>query len=253
MLDLLFIPLNALDHWLARGIPDLVRTCLWGGVSGIAAMALYYLSSNQQSIAALKREARGLRSRMIKEDLDHAEVMKLARSNLATSLRLLGRVLGPSLLASVPVLVMVIWLGIYQTYSLPGDGSGVDVRTLPPAGDLEFSPPDRFNGPRDALRLMAAPDSGPITIRHGADLVYRGDPAHPPVPVLYEKHWWNALIGNPAGYLAPDSGTREVRLGFPRKVLIAKGIPRWAAGWEAPFFVSLLVVALVLKFVFRVE
>jgi len=251
--DLIFVPLNVLDGWLSGWLPDLARICIWGIVSGCAAMLLYYATSNQAAITSLKKETRDLRNRMLKDDLQYSEVMRLAKNNLSTSIRLLGKVLTPSLLASAPVLVPVLWLATYQSYGLPPAGESVNVTVTPHTSNLQFAPSDRFAYIGDDIRFLAAPDVGPVSIMGGARLVYQGDPTDPPSPVLYKRHWWNSILKNPVGYIDPDSVVHEIRWDFPRKRLMAEGVPGWAATWEVPFFLFVFVAAIVLKVVLRIQ
>jgi hypothetical protein len=72
-----------------------------------------------------------------------------------------------------------------------------------------------------------------------------------PVPVIAKRQWWNAFIGNPAGYLPDGAAIQRIEVPLPRIEYLSFG-PAWIRGWEWLFFGSLLVVSLMLKVALRI-
>ena len=215
-------------------------------------MWLYLLASDQLGIAALKNETRMLRKRMLAEDLENKEVMSIAKENLFVSLRLVTKVFFPSLIASLPVLFFVIWLSSHMTYDRSNDATGVSVNVIPSVGNLEFLPNDMFILKEGEIRLMMKSELQTIKVVSPEGLVYEGRPQAHPVDGVYKKQWWNTFLGNAAGYVENNATVDEIKWGFPRRIYL-EGVPSWMSTWEFPFFASLIIVAIVLKFTLRIQ
>jgi hypothetical protein len=99
-----------IDAGLSAFLPEIVLIVLWGCVAGAAAMLLYRWTSNQKRIREAKHDLAHLRARMLSPGLPQREVMSLSIQNLKGSFGLLGRVIIPSLLSVVPVLLIASWL-----------------------------------------------------------------------------------------------------------------------------------------------
>ena len=247
MINWAFPLLNAVDGWLAGWLPLLARLCLWGALSGAAAMGLYALMSDQAALSRRKAEIRDVRRQMMRGDGEQAEVMRLARRNLALSFGLLGRVFGPAMLSGVPVIVIVLWLSAYHSLA-PADPVRVDL--VPPADGVTLLAPD---GPAPGTSESATVAAGaPLRVLDADGLVWESRPDAPPVGVVHKRVWWNALIGNEAGYLRPDAAIDEIRFAFPRKQVLS-GLPAWMSAWEFPYFLSLIAAAVALKLAFRIQ
>lgn len=221
---------------LAGGLPLLLRVLAWGLVAGIGSMLVYLAVSPQQAIARGKREQLSARRRLEAFDGELAEAWPLMRHLLGTSLRQVGRVLLPALLASLPLLCLVAWMSNRYSVHLPADGT-------PPA--LEVAPA------RWQARWEPAGEGATIALMDGERVVTRVDMAAP-ASLIEPRHWWNALIGNPAGYLAADGGPQRIDIVLPRTEVLAAG-PDWLRGWEASFFCALLLSSLALKTTLRIH
>jgi hypothetical protein len=231
MVNEVFPLLDAVDALLAGILPLVLRIGLWGLVAGAAAMAFYMVTSPQGSLKDLKRRAAELRRKMMDTDLEPSAFGTLARENIAVSLGLLGRVLGPALLSTLPVLVVAAWLDTTRGYETP-------------------TPTLRLAGPASAeIRPGPAPGTFEITIT--GRQVYAGRPMEPPTPVLHKRAWWNAILASPVGYLADDAPVEEVALDVEKRTFVG-WLPLWAAGWETPFFLAVLVVTIGIKLGFRI-
>ena len=101
-----------IDASLSTFLPEILLIVLWGCVAGAAAMLLYRQTSNQERIRESKKNITHLRARMLSPGLPQREVMSLSVQNLKSSFGLLGRVIVPSLLSVVPVLLIASWLQV---------------------------------------------------------------------------------------------------------------------------------------------
>ncbi|MEC8135301.1 MAG: hypothetical protein VX107_03990 [Pseudomonadota bacterium] len=110
MIEMILDAAGAIDAAIAVALPATPRVAFYGVLSGAASMGLYAVAANQRKIAELKDELREVRSAMMAEEDELAEIRVLLKRNLKLTLRLSSRVLGPSLLAAMPVLVLAAWL-----------------------------------------------------------------------------------------------------------------------------------------------
>ncbi|MEC8083063.1 MAG: hypothetical protein VX146_00715, partial [Pseudomonadota bacterium] len=110
MMEMILEGAGAIDAAIAVALPATPRVAFYGVLSGAASMGLYAVAANQRKIAGLKAELREIRAAMMAEEDELAEIGALLKRNLKLTLRLSGRVLGPSLLAALPVLVLAAWL-----------------------------------------------------------------------------------------------------------------------------------------------
>jgi hypothetical protein len=253
MLDVLFPALNQADAFLAVWLPALFRVCLWGALSGASALVIYKLTSDQAGIARLKDQARGYRQQMLDPTLEEAEFKRLVTENLRASLHLLAKVLVPSLVASIPVAAAMFWLSIFFSYQLPEPGENVAVSVIPADAEVSAVPAEALvvKDGHTGYVVGFAPKPLQIYDERGI-VVYRGNPEDPPSGSVQKRKWWNWLVGSAIGYLDDDAGLEEVRWDFPRRTLMDSG-PSWMTTWEFPFFFSLIVVALTIKFVFKIH
>jgi hypothetical protein len=253
MVNALFPALTAVDGMFASFLPALLRVSIWGGIAGAIAMFVYKFTSNQAAIARLKAETRDLRRRMLDPDLEQAEFGRLIRVNLKTSFSLLGRTLLPGLVSTVPVLLLAAWLSTFYAYVVPPNGEPVRLRVEPQAMAVAIEPANRVAG-RDGTDwdITPSPAGETLTIVAAGVTAYAGNPFAPPVPEIAKRQWWNALLASEAGYLNPDAGIDLVLIDLPPRRLVG-GVPDWLAGWEAPYFLGILVVAVALKFGLKIE
>ena len=108
--------LNGINAWITSLLPLSVVISLWGVIAGISAMAIYAFTSNQTAISELKLETRNLRRKMMDPSLDdYKEFTRLAKKNLKVSLTFLGKVIGPVLLSTIPILLIAVWLSVYNS------------------------------------------------------------------------------------------------------------------------------------------
>jgi uncharacterized membrane protein (DUF106 family) len=240
-------PLFDLIDGLIGALPDAVRLILWGAISGIAAMFLYKALSSQERIKALQAESKALRQRMMATD-DAGEATKLAGANLKLSMRTLGTVTGPAMLSGIPVIFVLAWISATFATSAPAPGAPVALESQPATVTVGANPPaDGANGP-----ALSWPGTGtPITLQDSTGVIYDAPAEDPPAWIVHKKRWWNVLLGNPAGYLADSAAADTVIFKVPDREILGFG-PGWMRGWAFTYLMSLLVVSLLIKFVFRI-
>jgi hypothetical protein len=255
MSSVVFSLINCVDLVLASFLPLVLRVSFWGLLAGIAAMVIYAVASNQESISSLKREIKEHRKRMLDSSVEaYSEYAALAGKNLKASIALLGKVIGPALLSALPVLVIAGWLDAYHAYTLPEGTKTVALTFVPALSEtVEISPPELVRIERGVL-MIAPPEVHPVTVSFSANgkALYSGDPFIVPTPVIAKKGWLNLILPTGAGYVHPGSPVEEIHLDLPRKHLF-KGLPSWASGWEFPYFFSVLVAALAIKLIFKIH
>jgi hypothetical protein len=253
MVNAVFPALTAVDGLFASFLPALLRVLVWGAIAGALAMLVYMLTSNQTAIARLKAETRDLRRRMLDPDLEQSEFARLIRVNLKASFSLLGKTLLPGMFSTLPVLLIAAWLSAFYAYAMPPNGESVRLHVEPPVTALAIEPANRAARKDDTDWAITPPIADEtLTIVAAGVTVYAGNPFAPPVPEITKRQWWNALLASEAGYLNPEASMDQIVIDLPRRQLIG-GLPDWLAGWEAPYFLGILVVAAALKFGLRIE
>lgn len=221
---------------LLTDVPALLRLLLWGCVGGALSMWLYGVLSPQERIARSKREQLEVRRQLDGFDGELVDAWPMIRRLLALSLGHLGRVIGPALLAALPVILLLVWISTAYGYRFP-----------------EREPPLQVQPEQLRAAWIASPQGPPqIEVRDPRRELLARVPVAAPVPVIEKRHWWNTLIGNPAGYLGADGQVERLSIELPRRQVVDVG-PDWMRGWEVPFFVAVLIASLILKRALRLE
>lgn len=236
-----------LDALMADQLGPLGRIIAWSVICAIISMALYAVLSPQKRIKKVKADVADSRKAMADDDgEDFGEGMRLAKAQLGHSLKLVGVILIPAVVASLPALAMLVWLDGQYGYSCHMPGTQTTISAMPENANVEqigARPVSENGGACPIVRVSTSTDNGQ------SDVVI---PLQAPVPVIGHKQWWNTLIGNPAGYLPDDTAIQQIRFDLPPQEIISVG-PSWARGWELTFFVMLILVSLAIKKGFRIE
>jgi len=250
-LDLPAPLLTWLDGFLAP-IAPVWRISLWAVLGSIATMALYWLCSAQEEIARIKSDAISARRELANYDgTDFNVIWPMSRDVLAHSGRHFLVVFWPAIIASLPMLFLIVWISNSYGYRLPQASVELHAQVLPESAEVRWSPAAIAKGD-GSFDISWPPADGRLELldQAGNQAVLLPLPAA--VPVIHKKQWWNYIIANPAGYLADDVEIDELRLRFPKYHVLEFG-PQWARSWETPFFVVLVICSLAIKVVFRID
>jgi hypothetical protein len=251
VLNLFYPVLDAFDRALSF-LPAGLRLATFGVLSGALAMGLYRLCSNQARIRAQKAEIQKIRAALQAARDDFAETMRLSRRNLAASFGLVGVVLVPAVVSSLPLLAVIGWLAAHYGHVLPSPGAPIPLAFTPADVEIGVEPQARLLREGTALRLLwPAPGEVP-SFTDARGTVYAGPPADLPATVVHKRAWWNWLLGNEAGYLRADAALDAITFALPARAILP-GLPGWLAGWEAIYFLSVLAASVVIKIAFRIH
>ena len=220
---------DLVDSNLLWFLPPLVRLVIWAMLAAVVSILIYRLLSPQAKIAATKAAALAARRRLNAHQGDFESAMPLMRrSRSLASLQVL-LVLPGALIGSLPVLSLLVWL------------DGAYARDFPRAQAIptvQVSPPGQYVG-----NWQGGEAGGVVEIRDTAGQKVTTLPLAKPVPQIEQRHWWNALIGNPAGYLPETGPLEQVRIALPEREYLPAG-PAWARSWFSVVLPVLLVTSL---------
>lgn len=94
---------------MLEAVPVWLQMSCAGAVTGVLAMLIYARLSPQEDVAALKEQAREARRELnAYEGTDMSEVWKLTRRSLAIGLEQVRRVLVPTIVAGIPILIIMV-------------------------------------------------------------------------------------------------------------------------------------------------
>lgn len=226
------------DRLLGAVLPPTGSLLVWAALGALASMEVYRLLSPQTVLRDVRREMNDARRRLNQFEGEFSVAVPLIRRVLGCSFRQVGLVTPPVLAASVPLLVLIVWLSNAYGY------------IYPPAGEsAALAVPDGTYTARWATD--GSPAGHRIEIRNDAGETVAVVALDAPATVIHKKRWWNVLVGNPAGYLPADAPVDRISIDLPRRLFMELG-PDWMRGWEAPFLSTLLACSLVLKSVRRI-
>jgi hypothetical protein len=228
-----------IDARLAGALPEAPRLILWGVVGAALSMLLYWALSPQAAIQRTRGKVAAARAALNAYDGEFTGAGPLIRDMLRLSLKQLGLVTGPAVLASLPVLFLIVWVSTAYGYRFPDPVGEAAIRVVPEGLQARWAD------------TTAAGEAPRIVVSDAAGRPVEEVALKAPVPVLHKRQWWNLLLGNPAGYL-PEPGIVEyIELALPVRQYIPVG-PDWLRGWEAVLFGTILVASLAIKLAFRI-
>jgi hypothetical protein len=251
--DLAIAAFAAVDASLPASLGPLARLIGWGFIMAVISMGLYRLVSPQRKIATLRREAAAARQQLATFDGEFEQLMPMVRRSLLLSLRQIGWIFFPALLASLPLVACLLWLESAYSFQAPAAGQQVAVTALPEGQRIHAQPPSALTH-RPGETLLTWPRAGDtVTLLddRGMKLATLGA-GKPAADLIEPRRWWNAIIGNPLGYLPEQSAVARVEFAF-QDLLVVGRKPAWYSGWMLPFFATLIVISLLIKVVFRIE
>jgi hypothetical protein len=242
---------SAVDGVLAMALPPVLRLVIWGIFAGWLTMVVYRFFSDQEKIGTLKAQQKRQQQGISEFDGEFAELMPLIRHTLALGFRQLGLALGPALLATVPVLFIIIWVAGEFGYQAPTAGSEVLLTVEPETSDIHWSSPTKAKIGKGGW-LISWPSKGqPVTMSDGHQslLVL---PLEHDIPIIHKKRWWNLLMANPLGYLPKDGKIDVIHINLPEAVMLGSG-PGWMRGWMFSFFMAFLLSSIGFKLLLRLD
>jgi len=256
LLDLPAPIFGAVDGILALALPAVLRLLIWGILAGWLTMVVYRALSNQKKIAELKTQQKGQQKMIAEFDGEFAELLPLIRHTLVLGFRQLRYALGPALLASLPVLLIVIWVAGHFGHVTPAAGSEIVLNIEPANSNIEWS--STINGASNDFKHSGDsweikwPAEGQLLTMKDDQQVLLILPLEHNIPIIHKKRWWNVLIANPLGYLPEDGKTDVIHISLPEAVIIGAG-PDWIRGWMFSFFMSMLLSSIGFKLLLRID
>jgi hypothetical protein len=232
-----------LDQLMGTVLPPTGKLILWALLAAVVSMGLYWLLSPQGKLNDVKLRALKARQDLNAFDGEFQEAWPLMRSMLGLSMKQLGMTTMPAILASIPALALIVWLGTAYGYSLPSGVGQIEVETTP-ASDVSAAIETGANAsPYNPPRLVVTDPGGEVL----TDISLSA-----PIPTIHKKQWWNTLIGNPLGYLPADGDLDAIAFDLPENDYLGFG-PSWLRPWYMLFFAVLVIGSLAIKFVGRIE
>lgn len=233
LLDLPAPLFDFVDRSLLGALPPLARLILWAIAGAAVSLTLYRWLSPQRRIAAAKAAALDSRRRLNAHDGDIESALPLMRQSMKAALRHVALVFPAALIASLPVLALLVWLDSAYGYQLPQDRQAPAVSVEP----ARYSGQWRPNGSID-VRDQSGAEVAHLTLAE-------------PITRIEKRQWWNAIIGNPAGYL-PDQGPIDsVTIALPERQYLPIG-PDWLRSWLAVALTALVAASLLIMRIARI-
>ena len=245
-----------LFDWIDTGfsgyVPEWLRLVVWGVIAAAISMALYHKLSAQRAMAAVKAESAEVRKSLKGYDGEFAGLWALLRRNIALSARLVQLAALPAIVASLPVIFLIVWLSNAYGYRLPARGALIEVRSAPHEVELSWGPESVAPFAPGIWHVSWPLKRLPIHLYGVGDEPIVTLPLAAPIPILHKRQWWNELIGNPAGYLPDDAAVDSLEFGLPERLFIKFG-PDWMRGWATIFFTALVAFSIAIKMSFRIH
>lgn len=205
-------------------------------MAAVVSMELYRAVSPQARIAELREKLASTQRTLTEHDGAFEEAWPLIKQMLRLALTRVFAVLPASIIASLPLLTLVLWLDCSYARTFPPRGQAVTVIA-----------------PGEYLGEWIEDDDKPrVAVVDPAGIRVTETKLEAPIPVLHKQRWWNVLFGNPAGYLAEDAPVDHVEIALPRREVHSLG-PDWFRRWEIVFFPGLVVMAVALKYIRRIQ
>ena len=228
LLDLPAPLFDFVDRSLLGALPSLARLILWAIAGAAVSLTLYRWLSPQRRIAAAKAAALDARRRLNAHDGDLESALPLMRQSMKAAL-----VFPAALIASLPVLALLVWLDGTYGYQLPQEQQA-------PAVAVE---PASFSGQWQANGSIAVRDQSGAEVAHLT--------LAEPVTRIEKRQWWNAIIGNPAGYLPEQGPIDSLTIALPERQYLPVG-PDWLRSWLTVALTALVIASLLIMRIARI-
>jgi hypothetical protein len=236
LLDLPAPFFDLVDRSLLGALPPLVRLIVWAIAAAVLSLALYRWLSPQKRIIEAKASALAARRRLTDHDGDLESALPLMKQSMALALRHVGLVLPAALVASLPVLALLVWMDGSYGHGFP------DGRQAPA---IAVEPQDY------AAQWQSNRSGGEIELRDRSGVEVARLTLAQPVTRIEKRHWWNAIVGNPAGYLPSTGPIEGVTVALPERHYLPVG-PDWLRSWFVVAFLALLVASILFMRIARI-
>jgi hypothetical protein len=233
LLDLPAPFFDFVDRNLLGALPPVARLILWAIAGAAVSLTLYRWVSPQRRIAAAKAAALDARRRLNAHDGDLESALPLMRQSMKAALRHVGLVFPAALIASVPVLALLVWLDVAYGYQLPQGAQTPTVSVEPASYNGQWQP----NGSID-VRDQSGAEVARLTLAE-------------PITRIEKRQWWNAIVGNPAGYLPEQGPIDSVTIALPERQYLPVG-PDWLRSWLTVALAVLVIASLLIMRIARI-
>lgn len=239
--------LTPLHRWLAVWMPAAVEIALWASLCAWASMGLYRLLSRQQQLQKLKPEVRAATLRIVDYDGDFSGMLTAVAHALRLALRQIRLTLLPAILGSLPLLFIVTWLSNTFEYESPRVGQTQSIKLALQAQDPLWPADTAVARVGPGEWQVKWPDAAhPIALKDQSGHTLLSLPLSAPVPAVSKWSPWNALIGNPAGYVPDQAVVDTVEVPLAPLDIVPVG-PSWLRSWITLFLFVLISWSLWLK------
>ena len=233
LLDLPAPLFDFVDRNLLDALPPLARLILWAIAGAAMSLTLYRGLSPQRRIAEAKAAAFEARRRLNAHDGDLESALPLMQRSMKAALHHVGLVFPAALIASLPVLALLVWLEGAYGYQLPQDQQAPAVSVEPATFSGQWQP----NGSIE-VRDQSGAEVARVTLAE-------------PITHIEKRQWWNAIIGNPAGYLPEQGPIERVTIALPERQYLPIG-PGWLRSWLTVALTALVIASLLIMRIARI-
>jgi predicted AlkP superfamily phosphohydrolase/phosphomutase len=256
-LDVAAPALSWADDTLLGWLPVWARVILWAALASLLSMAVYRLTSRQETLAQVKAQVVETRAKLQGFEGEFDELWPILRRNLGLAGKQLGLTFVPAMIAGLPVLFILAWMSNAFDARAPAPGETVTVTLTPAEG--RTLPPVTWQG--EGRAVETAPAAWSVTWPQPGRTLRLEDsdgtrlltlPTTAPVRTVAQWEWWNRLIGNPGGYLPSPGDVAAVHLGLPQPTVLPFG-PDWLRGWLPTTLLVLVALSLFLKVRWRLH
>jgi hypothetical protein len=265
ILDLPAPVLSWIDGELGLVLGPAFRLVIWAAMAALISMTIYRELTPQRRLAVIEVATLRIKRRLDRHEGELAEAMPIILRMLRLSLLRLRLVLLPALVGALPVICLFLWASSTFNAELPRDPVAVVAKARPDSFTAVVTPPRAHAvvaGPATSAVTTTTPARPPVAGKGARQPhVVARDPngqvvvrvaLKAPVETIEKRAWWNALIGNPGGYLPANGPIDRIDLNLPRMVYLPFG-PDWLRGWEALFFGVMLLSSIGLKLALRIR